>query len=474
VNLVDIFAGAGGWSHGWRMATGREPILAVNHCAHAVHLHRLNHPGTEHHLRDVWEVDPTTALASRRVDWLHGSPDCTHFSRAKGGKPKKQRIRALAWVLVRWARVCMPLVLSLENVAEFQDWGPLDASGHPIVARKGETFRRFVGQLRRLGYVVEWRVLCAADYGAPTIRRRLFLIARRDGQPIRWPEPTHADPSKRGLFSAGLQPWRTAAECIDWSLPIRSIFDRKRPLAAATCRRIAAGIVRYVLNGKPFIIGAGGPARQGDPRSVDKPVDTITKKSCRALIAPTLIQTAHGDFAERAGVRAHPADAPLGVVTGSNNHALVAAFLQQNFTGMVGKPLRVPVPTITARDHHSLVAAPLAADGGVRARQVAAFVVQYYGSGGQHSRVDAPLPAVVTRARHGLVTVTIDGTDYVLADIGLRMLEPRELARAQGFPDSYVLQGTKAQQIARIGNSVVPQVAAAIVAANIGREAAVA
>lgn len=439
MNAVDLFAGAGGWSHGWRLATGREPLLAVNHCPHAVQLHRLNHPATEHFLEDVWQVDPAAAVAGRRVDWLHLSPDCTHFSRAKGGKPREQKIRGLAWVGVEWARVARPRFLSLENVAEFETWGPLDADGHPIKARAGETFAEFVAQLRALGYAVDWRVLCAADFGAPTIRKRLFLIARRDGQQIRWPEPTHGDPAKRDLFTAGLAPWRTAAECIDWSIPCPSIFGRKRPLAPATCRRIAAGIVRFVLQGKPFLVTLRG----------------------------TGASHLHGD------------------------DALVAAFLQQNFTGMVGKPLRVPVPTITARDHTSLVAATLLANNtnnapqradaplgtvttGNRHALVAAFLTQYYGSGGQHSRADAPLPAVVTRARHGLVTVTIDGADYVIADIGLRMLAPRELARAQGFPDSYVLEGTKEQQIARIGNSVCPQVAAAIVRANIERGAQVA
>jgi len=416
MNAVDLFAGAGGWSHGWRIATGSEPLLAVNHCPHAVQLHSLNHPGTEHFLEDVWAVDPAAAVAGRRVDWLHGSPDCRHFSRAKGGKPREQRIRGLAWVLVDWARAARPRFLSLENVAEFETWGPLDAAGQPIKAQAGETFAEFVAALRSLGYAVDWRVLCAADFGAPTIRRRLFLVARRDGQPIRWPAPTHANPAKRDLFSVGLQPWRTAAECIDWSIPCPSIFGRKRPLAPATCRRIAAGIVRFVLQGEPFLVQTG---------------------------------------------------------CGGAKHDLVAAFLQQNFTGMVGKPLTVPVPTITARDHHSLVTASLGGDGD-RAPQVAAFLTTYYSQGGTANQLDAPMPAVVTKARHGLVTVTIDGSDYVLSDVGLRMLTPRELARAQGFPDSYVLEGTKEQQIARVGNSVVPQVAAAIVRANLGLEACVA
>lgn len=501
MNAVDLFAGAGGWSHGWRMATGTEPLVAVNHCDHAIRLHALNHPSTEHHTKDLWHVSPEAAIRGRQVDWLHGSPDCTHFSRAKGGKPREQNIRALAWVLVDWVRVARPRFLSLENVAEFTTWGPLDAAGQPIKAQAGETFREFVAALQGLGYVVDWRVLCAADFGAPTIRKRLFLVARRDGQPIRWPEPTHADPSKRDLFSAGLQPWLTAASCIDWSIPCPSIFGRKRPLAPATCRRIAAGIVRFVLQGRPFLVNL---SHGGRVEAIDEPLRTVTAKprgGDRALVAPTMVQTGYG---ERAGQspRALDIEQPLGtVVAGGAKHALVAAFLQQNFTGMVGKPLRVPVPTITARDHHSLVAAhltqfregdrnrsldepmPTITSGAGSARPagaahatgvVAAFLTQYYGSGGQHSRVDAPLPAVVTRARHGLVTVTIDGAEFVVADIGLRMLEPRELARAQGFPDSYRLEGSKAAQIARIGNSVVPQIAAALVRANLGREVAVA
>lgn len=436
MNLVDLFAGAGGWSHGWRTATGREPLVALNHCDHAIELHRLNHPGTEHFASDVWRTDPLQAIRGRRVDWMHASPDCRHFSRAKGAKPLSNRVRLLAWSLLRWARAARPPILSLENVEEFEDWGPLDRNERPIERRKGESFQRWVGQLCRMGYVVDWRVLCAADFGAPTIRRRLFLIARRDGKPIVWPAPTHADPKEPGLFRK-LQPWRTAAECIDWSLPCPSIFGRKRPLADATCRRIAAGIVRFVLNGRPFLVETGNGERKGQAprtRSVDVPMGTVT-------------------------------------ATGSQG-AVCAAWIQQNFGGMVGKPMRVPLPTVTSRDHHSLVQAEL--DGAGRAQQVAAFLFQYYSSGGQLSRADAPLPAVVTKARHGLVQVVIDGRSYTITDIGLRMLQPRELARAQGFPDSYQLRGTISQQIARIGNSVCPQVAAAIVAANLGLEAAVA
>lgn len=400
---VDLFAGAGGWSHGWRTATGVEPAIAIDHCPHAVELHRLNHPSTEHFLEDVRAVDPAAAVAGRRVDWLHLSPDCTHFSRAKGGKPRDQGIRGLAWVGVNWARVARPEWLSLENVPEFASWGPLSSRGQPIKARAGETFREFVQQLRDLGYAVEWRVLCAADFGAPTVRRRLFLLARRGGGAITWPEPTHG--AGRPL------PWRTAAECIDWAVPCPSIFERKRPLAAATCRRIAAGIVRYVLQGQPFVV------RQS--------------------------------------------------IAGGATHAPVAAFLAKHYGGVVGHSLRRPIGTVTATDHHSLVAATVDRAGGAKARQVAAFLTTYYSQGGTANGVGVPMPAVVTKARHGLVEVELEGERHVVVDIGMRMLTPRELARAQGFPDSYVLEGSKADQIARIGNSVVPQVAAAIVNANL-------
>ncbi len=487
LRAIDLFAGGGGWSLGWQQATGASPVAAVNHCAHAIRLHALNHPETRHFHESVQAVDPIAAAGGRRVDWLHLSPDCTHFSRAKGGKPREQGIRGLAWCGVDWAEKTRPRILSLENVPEFETWGPLLEDGRPDPARAGETFRQFVEELHWLGYRAEWRVLCAADFGAPTIRRRLFLIARRDGQPIRWPEPTH------GLGRA--LPWRTAAECIDWSIPCPSIFGRKRPLAAATCRRIAAGVVRYVLQGRPFIVCL---THGGRTESADDPLRTIT--TCnggeRALVAPSFSALRgtspahlHGDSAA----------APLRTVSaGGQHHALVGAFLAKHYGGMVGSDMRVPVGTVTGTDHHSLVAgslvqvgygerdgqSPRALDlqrplgtivaGGSKHALVASFLVQYYSQGRTSSRADAPLPAVVTKARHGLVTVEIDGATYVLADIGLRMLQPRELARAQGFPDSYVLEGSKAQQIARIGNSVVPQIAAAIVRANLEQEAAVA
>jgi DNA (cytosine-5)-methyltransferase 1 len=431
LNAVDLFAGAGGWSLGWEDATGGSPMVAVNHCAHAVHLHTLNHPSTRHFLEDVRAVDPKAACRGERVDWLHLSPDCTHFSRAKGSKPRDQGIRGLAWVGVDWARAVRPTVISLENVAEFLGWGPLDDEGRPVQSQVGATFAEFVAELRGIGYDVEWQVLRAADYGAPTSRRRLFLLARNDGLPIVWPKPTHRDPKSRSLFDQHLPPWRTAAECIDWTIPVASIFTRKKPLADATCRRIAAGVVRYMLEGKPFLVQIGYGEREGQaPRvlDIDKPLGTVVADGCK--------------------------------------HALVAAFLAKHYTGVVGSSLRQPLGTVTAQDHHSLVAASL---DGSRAKQVAAFLTSYYSAGGTASGMRQPVPTIVTKARHGLVTVTIAGEEHTLCDIGLRMLTPRELARAQGFPDSYRLDGTQTEQIARVGNSVVPQLAAALVRANAPR-----
>jgi DNA (cytosine-5)-methyltransferase 1 len=486
VIAVDLFAGGGGASLGIKRALGVEPVVAVNHDLDAIEMHKANHPNTLHLCESVFDVRPHEVVGGRRVDLLWASPDCTHFSRAKGGKPRDKKIRALAWVIVQWAEAVAPRVIAMENVPEFVTWGPLDDEGQPDKARAGETFREFVARLERLGYAVEWRNLVAADYGAPTTRKRFFLVARRDGRPIRWPSPTHGAGRER--------PWRTAAECIDWSVPVPSIFGRRRPLKPATERRIAEGIRRYVLtSARPFIVCL---THGGRVECVDDPLRTITTANGgeRALVAPTLIQCGYGER-EGQAPRVLDIEAPLGtIVAGGNKHALVTAFLAKHYGGVVGQPLDRAMGTVTAVDHHSLVTGFLTKahshgwdrNNGpnrgledpawtVTARDgtalVAAFLLKYYGSGGQWSGLDEPMHTIVAKARMGLVAVDLDGTPYALADIGMRMLTPRELARAQGFPDSYVMTGSKANQIARIGNSAPPDVVEHVVAAQFEGEA---
>jgi DNA (cytosine-5)-methyltransferase 1 len=440
--IVDLFAGGGGASVGLEAATGQTVDIAINHSATALAVHQANHPRTDHLTADIWEVQPRTATGGRPVWLLWASPDCTHFSVAKGGKPREQNIRSLAWAVVRWAEEVRPSVILLENVAEFQGWGPLDANGKPVKARMGETFRQWKGKLEELGYVVDHRVLDASLYGAPTRRRRLFLVARCDGQPIHWPEATHGP---------GRTPLHTAAECIDWSLQCPSIFGRKRPLADKTLARIALGIRKYVLESPaPFVVGN---------------------------LAPTLIQTGYG---ERPGQAPRTLDLhePLGtVVAGGSKHALVAAFLAKHYGGNTtpGSSLARPFDTITTQDHHALVTVATA---GHRVPEVRAFLTAYYGSeseGGQ--ALDEPMRTLTTRHRLGLVTVA--GVEYQIADIGMRMLEPHELLRAQfgRFAADYDLSAakTKSAQVRLIGNSVCPEVAEALVAANLNtaaREAA--
>ena len=321
--VIDLFAGGGGASTGIEQAIGRHVDIAVNHDPAAVSLHQANHPQTEHFVSDVFEVDPLAVTDGRRVGLLWASPDCKHFSKAKGGKPVSKRVRGLAWVVVKWAKLTRPRIICLENVEEFQTWGPLAADGRPCPERKGKTFARWVGQLRSLGYVVEWRELRACDYGAPTIRKRLFLVARCDGQPIVWPEPTHA---AKPAMGSGLKLWRTAADCIDWSLPCPSIFERERPLADATLRRIAHGVMRYVVNSaKPFIARIGQTGGNGAySNSIGSPLTTITTKAEHLLVSPSLATIGYGER-EGQAPRVQDIGAPLGTIVGANKHALVAA-----------------------------------------------------------------------------------------------------------------------------------------------------
>lgn len=538
--IIDNFAGGGGASTGIELALGRRVDIAINHDPEAVAMHTANHPETKHYCESVWEIDPREVTQGRPVGLVWLSPDCKHFSKAKGGKPVEKKIRGLAWVALRWAAVARPRVIMLENVEEFQTWGPLviDAEGnaYPCPKNKGRTFKSFVNALKAQGYAVEWRELRACDYGTPTIRKRLFLIARRDGQPIVWPAPTHGDPRNIATKAKKLKPWRTAAECIDWSIPCPSIFERKRELAPATLRRIAKGIMRYVVNAaEPFIVplthhGADRrysmdnplptvtAAHRGEmalvapvlteyanastPRCMpaDEPLRTIcaqTKGGHHALIAPTLVQTGYGER-EGQAPRALDIEKPLGTLVSSQKHALVSAFMAKHYGGVVGHGLQgEPLHTITSTDHNSLVTSNLVkmrgdnigqdnrdplqtiSAQGTHFAEVRAFLVKYYGSD-QDPRLDDPLHTITTKDRYGLVTVA--GEEYQIADIGLRMLAPKELFRAQGFPESYITEWgispegkritlTKSAQVRMCGNSVCPPLAAALVRANLSEMA---
>ena len=461
--IVDNFAGGGGASTGMELALGRHVDIAINHDPEAVAMHALNHPQTAHHCESVWDIDPLAVTQGRPVGLAWFSPDCKHFSKAKGGKPRDKRIRGLAWVAVRWAAMVRPRVIILENVEEFQTWGPLLADGTPCPARRGDTFRSFVHQMQEQGYAVEWRELRACDYGAPTTRKRLFLIARCDGKPIVWPAPTHGAPGSTGVKSRALKPWRTAAECINWSIPTPSIFERDRPLAEATMRRIARGVQRYVIEAKrPFIVPLRGTSvAHTSVHSVDAPLSTISAQGTHhALAVPTMIQTGYGERDGQAP-RVPGLDKPLGtVVAGGAKHALVTAFLAKHFGGNYtgpGAPLTEPMHTVTTQDHHALVCA---------------FLTKYYGEGGQDQALADPLHTIPTVDRFGLVTV--EQQQYRIADIGMRMLEPRELYRAQGFPESYQIAPgingkplPKRAQVRMCGNSVSPPLAAALARANV-------
>lgn len=427
--IVDIFAGGGGASTGIYQATGRHPDLAINHDQTAISVHASNHPTTNHACASVWEVEPRAAVAGRKVGLLWASPDCRHFSRASGGRPKWKSVRALPGVVITWATRVRPRIIVVENVREMQGWGPLLDDGTPCPDRIGRSFRWWVGRLRGLGYTLDWRELCAADYGIPTIRTRLFVVARCDGQPITWPQPTHG--KRPGMFEA---PWRQAAEIIDWSIPCPSIFTREKPLVAATLQRVAKGIRRYVLGTTPFLVSLGD--------------------------APTF------SAGHRMTASARPART-------SAQRNLVAAFLAQHNLHAVGSSLRQPVSTLTTSgSQQQLVTARLANDDIQGAERVSAFLMSYYSKGGQHQPISAPLGTVTTHDHFALVTVA--GQEVPIIDIGMRMLRPHELAAAQGFPPDYVLQHrntgeaiSKKDQVRLIGNSVCPPIAEAVIRAMI-------
>lgn len=558
--FVDNFAGGGGASTGIEMAIGRSVDIAINHDPDAIAMHMANHPMSKHYCEDVWQVDPVEACAGNPVALAWFSPDCKHFSRAKGGKPVDKNIRGLAWVAIKWAYTVRPKVLMLENVPEIQTWGPLGKDGKPIKERAGETFMGFILALtsgipawhpayqemcdalsikpksemaqklqKGLGYKVQHRTLKSCDYGAPTTRTRFYLIARCDGRPIVWAEPTHA-PKGSEAVKLGLKlPYRTAAECIDWSIPAQSIFERKKPLAENTMRRIARGIQKFVIdNPEPFIVTVNHSGEGFRGQSTDDPLGTITAKNGYGVVTPTIVPIGYGER-EGQAPRVNKIDEPLGTVVSSGKHYLVAptliqyhsetakdemrgqelteplmtqdtsnryalsvAHIMKNYGGGyngAGSAADAPLDTVTAKDHNSLVTAHIMTmrnnmDGqpideplttiscsGAHHAEVQAFLVKYFSTGAAKS-VNEPLDTVTTRDRFALVT--IHGEEYIITDIKMRMLQPRELFNAQGFPGDYIIDHdadgqpyAKSKQVARCGNAVTPQVPAALVRANL-------
>ena len=523
--IVDNFAGGGGASTGIELAIGRPIDIAVNHDPAAIAMYKANHHGTKVYCENVWEVNPVEATKGQPVALCWFSPDCKHFSKAKGGKPVEKSIRGLAWVAVKWAKMVHPRVIMLENVEEFKTWGPLLVDNMPDPAKKGETFNLFVKALKRQGYKVEYRELRACDYGAPTSRKRFFLIARCDGKPIIWPEPTHGDPDRIEVRFRLLKPYRTAAECIDWSIPCPSIFDRKKPLAENTMKRIAKGIEKYVLNNpKPFIVNY---KFDNEPESISKPLSTVTSvnghylftpvisqigqtgggdrlhdikeplstivsKAEHMLVSPTLIQyhseTAHSEH------RGQSVEEPIMTLDGSNRYGLVTAFISKYYGGFydgAGSDTAEPIHTITGKDHNAIVTShllqmnnhcdgrsmnepiPTIVAGPGHWGEVRTFLMSYYGNKddiGQN--VNEPLRTITSKDRFGIVT--IHGQDYQIVDIGMRMLEPKELYAAQGFPQDYIIDRDftgkpypKTAQVARCGNSVPPPFSKALVEANL-------
>lgn len=427
--IIDCFAGGGGASVGIEMALGRPVDIAINHDPQAIRMHKVNHPDTLHLTEDIFKVDLKKYVAGRHVALMWASPDCTSHSKAKGGQPRNKGLRILPWAVYKHAKAILPDVILMENVEEIQQWGPLDEAGHPIKERAGEDYKRFIAAMKRLGYDFDSWELVAADYGAPTTRKRWYAIFRRDGKRITWPEPTH---SKNG--ADGRQKWLECGDYIDWSDLGRSIFDRPRPLADATMKRIANGYVKYVVNNpQPYI---------------------VNNQSAVSFMIQYHGETREGDS------RGQLLTEPIKTIDTSNRYGLVTAFVTKFYKSGTGQSCEEPLHTITTSPGHFGL--------------ISAFLIKYYGSGcGQEA--GKPLGTITTKDRFGLVNVVtdIDGEQYILKDIFLRMLKPEELKRMQGFPEDYILnrdiEGKPypvGEQVARIGNSVVPIMAQALVSAN--------
>ena len=564
---VDCFAGGGGWSTGAELAIGRPIDIAINHDPAAVLMHKTNHPYTQHYCEDIFAVDPRDAVRGRKVQWAHFSPDCKHFSKAKGAKPVSKKIRGLAWIVLKWAALVQPDIISLENVEEFKTWGPV-RRGKPIKAKSGETFQRWLSQLEALGYRVEHRELVACDYGAPTSRKRFFLIARRDGKPIVWPKPTHGPMDSEEVKSGRLLPWRSAAEIIDWNIPCYSVFDSRqeikekygvnavRPLAENTMRRVIRGVDKFTIrSGKPFIVECnhGG---NGHTRDTDNPLNTVTGKYtgglCEPLLVPLTITNTSNSVGTMASepvhtvttagnqiyaaanliqyhtergenVRANSMDSPLPTadaanryglttaqlteyygngqslsvetpmhtITGHDREAVVCAHINKYFGGVVGSEAAEPLPTVTSIDHNALAAAHIVEFKGqdigqemrkplrtitTSAGEFAACHAYLVKAEKQDLRHWPEIRALLNRycgyslADDEIMLLEIAGTRYFISDIMLRMLTPRELYNANGFPPDYIIdrdymgnEYKKDKQVARCGNAVPPPFATALI-----------
>lgn len=476
--IIDCFAGGGGASVGIEMALGRGVDIAINHDEQAIRMHKTNHPGTLHLTEDIFKVDLEKYVQDRHVALMWASPDCTSHSKAKGGQPRNQGLRILPWAVYKHAKAILPDVIIMENVEEIQQWGPLDDNGHPIPERKGEEYQRFVSKMQGLGYDFDCRELVAADYGAPTTRKRWYAIFRRDGKPIVWPEPTH---SKTGMV--GKKKWVPVSGVLDFADFGKSIFGRKNPLADNTMRRIARGIEKFVFdNPEPFIVQVnhGGDNFRG--QNIHEPISTITGKHGFGIVAPYIIQ--YHSETTKSGVRGQAVCEPVQTIDTSNRYGLVSAFLTKFYKSGTGQSMNEPLHTITTSPGHfgqvsiyavdwkQLQVAGVDEETAQKATWVSQFIMEYYGCGtGQ--QVTDPLHTVVTKDRFALVTIL--GNQYVILDIFLRMLTPEELKRAQGFPVDYIIDRDyrwqaypKSEQVKRIGNSVVPIMAEALVKANCG------
>jgi DNA (cytosine-5)-methyltransferase 1 len=458
VNVADLFCGAGGTSSGAIEAINAlgfmANLTAINHWDIAIATHTANHPTARHMCASLDSLNPRELFNPGQLDILWASPECTHHSVARGGKPINDQSRATAWCVVRWAEALMPPVILIENVPEFITWGGIGSDGRPMKSKKGATFAAWVGALESLGYKVGWKILRAADFGDPTTRRRLFIQAVRGKRRICWPDPTHGADQSSELFSSSRRPWKTAeSDVIDWSIKSSSIYSRKRPLSDNTMQRIIEGLEKFG-GSSPFIVAM---EHKGSVRSINLPINTITtaKGGAHGLVQPFIVQM-RGTTDAHLSSAAHPITEPIGTVSaGGRHHALVQSFLLPQQSGGVLRPVTEPVPTVSTAGAIGLIEP---------------FLVEYYGNGGAES-VNQPLNTVTCKDRHALVQpeVRVDGKRYVL-DILFRMLQPHELAAAQGFPKGYKFAGTKTDAVKQIGNAVPRHLARAIVLAAMSQQ----